>query len=127
MSSVVNLRERGWSQGIYVAVASAVAAGKLLGLTEIELGHAVSLALVPQIPLRQTRAGELSMWKGCARDGQAASMAGSAATTLSSTSGVAKPAICWPASWNTTKAFGCARRCDSKSAPTESQHNQSFS
>ncbi len=66
MSSAVNLRERGWDQGIYVAVASAVTAGKLLGLTVSELGHAVSLALVPHIPLRQTRAGELSMWKGCA-------------------------------------------------------------
>jgi 2-methylcitrate dehydratase len=66
MSSAVNLRERGWDQGIYVSVGSAVAAGKLLGLTRAQLGHAVSLALVPQIPLRQTRAGELSMWKGCA-------------------------------------------------------------
>ena len=66
MSSAVNLRERGWDQGVYVAVASSVAVGKLLALTESELGHAVSLALVPQIPLRQTRAGELSMWKGCA-------------------------------------------------------------
>jgi 2-methylcitrate dehydratase len=66
MASAVNLRERGWDQGIFVAVASAVAAGRLLQLTHAELGHAVSLALVPQIPLRQTRAGELSMWKGCA-------------------------------------------------------------
>jgi 2-methylcitrate dehydratase len=66
MSSAVNLRERGWDQGIYVSVGSAVAAGKLLGLTRAQLGHAVALALVPQIPLRQTRAGELSMWKGCA-------------------------------------------------------------
>jgi 2-methylcitrate dehydratase len=66
MSSAVNLRERGWDQGIYVTVASAIAAGKLLGLTQAQLEHAVSLALVPQIPLRQTRAGELSMWKGCA-------------------------------------------------------------
>jgi 2-methylcitrate dehydratase len=66
MSAAVNLRERGWDQGIYVSVASAVAAGKLLGLSRAQLGHAVSLALVPRIPLRQTRAGELSMWKGCA-------------------------------------------------------------
>src|SRR5579864_3237467 len=51
MASAVNLRERGWDQGIYVEVASAVAAGKLFGLTETKLGHAVSLALVPQIPL----------------------------------------------------------------------------
>ena len=66
MASAFNLRERGWDHGLYVAVASSVAVGMLLGLTETELGHAVSLALVPQIPLRQTRAGELSMWKGCA-------------------------------------------------------------
>jgi 2-methylcitrate dehydratase len=66
MSSAVNLRERGWDQGVYVAIASAVAAGKLFRLTRAQLGNAVSLAIVPQIPLRQTRAGELSMWKGCA-------------------------------------------------------------
>ena len=66
MSDAVNLRERGWDQGIYVAVASTVAAAKLLGLSATQCAHAVSLALVPQIPLRQTRAGELSMWKGCA-------------------------------------------------------------
>ena len=39
-------------------MASCVAAGKLLDLSESQLGHAISLALVPQIPLRQTRAGE---------------------------------------------------------------------
>ena len=30
------------------------------------MGHAISLAVVPNVPLRVTRMGELSMWKGCA-------------------------------------------------------------
>lgn len=29
-------------------------------------GHAVSLAVVPNLPLGATRVGELPMWKGCA-------------------------------------------------------------
>jgi 2-methylcitrate dehydratase len=28
--------------------------------------HAIALSITPNIPLRQTRVGELSMWKGCA-------------------------------------------------------------
>ena len=35
-------------------------------LNREQLGNALSLALLPQIPLRQTRAGEPSMWNGCA-------------------------------------------------------------
>ncbi len=37
-----------------------------LGLTPEQMGHAVALAIVPHLPTYQTRAGELSMWKGCA-------------------------------------------------------------
>jgi 2-methylcitrate dehydratase len=37
-----------------------------MGLDQEQLGHAISLAAVPNIPLRVTRTGELSMWKGCA-------------------------------------------------------------
>jgi len=48
-----------------------MAAGKLLGLTRDQLGHAVSLAVTPHVPTRQTRVGELSMWKGCATAGAA--------------------------------------------------------
>jgi len=63
---VVRLRERGWDQGLYTVIASAMVTGKLLGLSRAQLGHAVSLAITPHVPLRQTRVGELSMWKGCA-------------------------------------------------------------
>ena len=66
LAASVSLRPRGWDQGTFLGLATGVAAGKLLRLSPQQLGHALSLALVPQIPLRQTRAGELSMWKGCA-------------------------------------------------------------
>ena len=62
----VSSGEKGWDQGIFVVVGSVCAAGKILGLTAHQMAHAVSLAVVPNLPLSQTRVGELSMWKGCA-------------------------------------------------------------
>lgn len=58
--------ESGWDQGIFSVIGAACAAGKVMGLGREELGHAISLAAVPNVPLRVTRTGELSMWKGCA-------------------------------------------------------------
>ena len=58
--------DRGWDQGIFAVIGSACAAGKILGLSMDQMSHAVSLAIVPNLPLNQTRVGELSMWKGCA-------------------------------------------------------------
>ena len=55
-----------WDQGIFSVIGAACAAGKVLGLDEEQMGHAISLAAVPNVPLRVTRMGELSMWKGCA-------------------------------------------------------------
>jgi 2-methylcitrate dehydratase len=37
-----------------------------MGLDRDALGHALALAVVPNLCTYQTRAGELSMWKGCA-------------------------------------------------------------
>ena len=55
-----------WDQGIFSVIGAACAAGKVLGLDEEQMGNAISLAAVPNVPLRVTRMGELSMWKGCA-------------------------------------------------------------
>jgi len=66
LAGTVRLRERGWDQGIHVVVAAAMEAGVLLGLDREQLGHAVSLAIIPNLTTRATRVGELSMWKGCA-------------------------------------------------------------
>jgi 2-methylcitrate dehydratase len=60
------VRDRGWDQGTFMGVSAALAIGRLLGLNAGQLANAASLALVPHIPLRVTRTGQLSMWKGCA-------------------------------------------------------------
>ena len=62
----IDINSKGWDQPVYGAIASAIACGKLLGLTREQMGDAVSLALAPNMTLMQTRRGELSSWKGCA-------------------------------------------------------------
>ena len=57
---------KGWDQGMFVAIATACGAGKILGLDRAALGHAISIAITTGVPLGVTRIGELSMWKGCA-------------------------------------------------------------
>ena len=61
-----SLRKQGWDHVNYVGIATAAAAGRLLGLGPEALEHAISLTVVPHAAMRQTRAGELSMWKGAA-------------------------------------------------------------
>jgi 2-methylcitrate dehydratase len=56
----------GWDQPLYGVMAAALGAGRLLGLDRKAMGDALALALVPNMPLLQTRRGELSGWKGCA-------------------------------------------------------------
>jgi 2-methylcitrate dehydratase len=58
--------KRGWDQGLYMGVATALAIGKLRGMSRDQLANAVSLSIVPAVPLMVTRRGELSMWKGAA-------------------------------------------------------------
>jgi len=62
----IDLNSLGWDQPVYGVVASALCAGKLMGLSREQLAHAVALAAVPNMAMIQTRKGELSAWKGCA-------------------------------------------------------------
>ena len=66
IAAEVNLRERGWDQSLYLVLGAAAAAGRILGLSSDQLGQAISIAVTANIATRQTRAGELSMWKGLA-------------------------------------------------------------
>jgi 2-methylcitrate dehydratase len=50
----------------YGSLSTALAASKLLGLTHEQTVHALGIAGTTGTALRLTRAGELSMWKGCA-------------------------------------------------------------
>jgi 2-methylcitrate dehydratase len=61
-----SIRARGWDHVTYGCLSAALGAGKLLGLTADRLEQAVNLAGVNAAALRQTRVGQLSMWKGCA-------------------------------------------------------------
>jgi 2-methylcitrate dehydratase len=69
LASGVWLRERGWDQGLNVIAAVTMMAGDLLGLSFDQLRHALALAVTPHVPVRQTRIGHLSMWKGSATAG----------------------------------------------------------
>jgi 2-methylcitrate dehydratase len=60
------MRDHGMDHVLYTAVASAVGAARLLRLDGRRLGHAVALAITPNIALHATRRGDLSMWKGVA-------------------------------------------------------------
>src|SRR6476659_7935144 len=61
-----SLRKQGVDHVTYGAISSAVAAAKLMGLSVEKTVHTIGLAGVCNVALRQTRSGELSMWKGCA-------------------------------------------------------------
>lgn len=66
LADVVGLRDLGWDQGLYVVLGSAAGAAQLLGLTREQTANALAIAMSANVPTRQTRSGELSMWKGCA-------------------------------------------------------------
>jgi 2-methylcitrate dehydratase len=66
LCDAASLRKHGVDHVTYGALSSALAAAKLLGLDAARSAHAVGIAGVCNVALRQTRAGEMSMWKGCA-------------------------------------------------------------
>lgn len=66
LCDAASLRTRGWDHVGYVSIASSLLAAKLLRADKEKIEHAISLSITPNITLRQTRIGELSMWKGCA-------------------------------------------------------------
>ena len=61
-----SLRKHGVDHVTYGAISSAVASAKLMKLDVTKTTHTVGIAGVCNTALRQTRSGELSMWKGCA-------------------------------------------------------------
>src|SRR5438105_6614373 len=66
LCDAASLRKHGFDHVTYGAISSALAASKLMKLDVPKTTHAVGLAGVCNTALRQTRSGELSMWKGCA-------------------------------------------------------------
>jgi 2-methylcitrate dehydratase len=66
LCDAASLRRHGWDHVTYGAISSCLTACRLLRLDPERTAHAVGIAGVCNVALRQTRAGELSMWKGCA-------------------------------------------------------------
>jgi len=66
LCDAASIRSRGWDHVTYGAFSTALAAGRLMNLAPEPMRHAVNIAGVGSVNLRQSRAGELSNWKGCA-------------------------------------------------------------
>ena len=66
LCDAASIRARGWDHTTYGSISSTLAAAKLLGLSHEQTVHALGIAGTTGTALRLTRAGELSMWKGCA-------------------------------------------------------------
>lgn len=60
------LRPRGWDHVTYGPFSSALGVAKVWKLSERQTVQALNLAGVANVALRQTRVGDLSMWKACA-------------------------------------------------------------
>ena len=66
LSDATGLRYKGWDQGFAVGIGVAAGVGHLLNLSRAQLAEAISIIAVANVPMRNTRAGELSLWKGVA-------------------------------------------------------------
>lgn len=64
LSDAVSIRDRGWDHVTYISISSSAGLGNLLEMNEERFENLMSLGLNNNISMRQTRAGELSMWKG---------------------------------------------------------------
>jgi 2-methylcitrate dehydratase len=58
-----SLRKKGYDHVNFLEVATASALSKMLSLSREQVVNAISITLVPHIAMRETRSGELSMWK----------------------------------------------------------------
>jgi 2-methylcitrate dehydratase len=66
LCDAASLRVHGWDHVNDLAIGAACGAGALLDLSVEAIEHAISITVVAHAAMRQTRAGELSMWKGAA-------------------------------------------------------------
>ncbi len=66
LADAYSVRGRGWDHVTYIAIATAAGVSKILDLDVSKTEHAINIATTIAPALRQTRAGEISMWKACA-------------------------------------------------------------
>jgi 2-methylcitrate dehydratase len=66
LCDAASIRARGWDHPTYGAFSTALACAKLMKLDEHRTRHAINIAGVAGMGMRQSRVGELSHWKGVA-------------------------------------------------------------
>jgi 2-methylcitrate dehydratase len=69
LADASSIRDRGWDHVTYGSIAVAAAAARLLGCEPPAIEQAINIAATTGVNLRQTRVGQLSMWKGAAYGG----------------------------------------------------------
>lgn len=65
LADAVSIRDRGWDHVTYISISASSGLAQLMDLSREKFENAINLGLNNSISMRQTRAGELSMWKGC--------------------------------------------------------------
>ncbi|MGQ0752371.1 MAG: MmgE/PrpD family protein, partial [Betaproteobacteria bacterium] len=100
----VDVNAKGWDQPVYTVLGCALGAAKIMRLSADQTGHALSLAITPNIALAQARRGNLSSWKGCA--GPNASRNAIFAAMLAR-EGFTGPAAAFAGSGGLWEAIGC--------------------
>jgi 2-methylcitrate dehydratase len=63
-TAVVPVMAKGFNHAIQLAISSAAGAGKLFGLSDVEIAHAMSIAAVDNVSLACVHAEPVSQWKG---------------------------------------------------------------
>jgi 2-methylcitrate dehydratase len=66
LADVANVRERGWDHVVFGVIASSIASAKVMKLSVEQMKETLALAVVSNTALRQTRVGEVPMWKAFA-------------------------------------------------------------
>lgn len=66
LADASSIRDRGWDHVTYGSIAVSAAAARLLRCDPEQIAQAINIAAATGINLRQTRVGQLSMWKGAA-------------------------------------------------------------
>ena len=66
LCDAASLRAHGWDHVNVIQIAVAAAGSALIGASSDVVEQAIAIATVPHAAMRQTRVGELSMWKGAA-------------------------------------------------------------
>ena len=69
LADASSIRDRGWDHVTYGSIAVSAGAARILRCSADQIEQAINIAAATSINLRQTRVGQLSMWKGAAYGG----------------------------------------------------------